>query len=224
MKADKLAAALMRDRARTCAGPSNTSIECFGCGRPFIYRGPQQGDDNGRFCSDKCREAYDAGYRRAEPVDAFKPSTAMRRGPVGWHIACAGCQREFESKGLRHCSTECERRCRERQENAELMAEVGMQVEAKRKCAKPECNNPVPKWRKGRRVSKRARFCDRLSLLKTRSVRIDCAVRQGSDTQQYLRTVRSGVCGARPSRAKREFALRYNMWCTSLEFVEGARR
>jgi hypothetical protein len=63
-----------------------------------------------------------------------------------------------------------------------------------------------------------------LSLLKTRSVRIDCAVRQGSDTQQYLRTVRSGVCGARPSRAKREFALRYNMWCTSLEFVEGARR
>jgi hypothetical protein len=51
----------------------------------------------------------------------------------------------------------------EHAENVELMAEVGMQVEAKRKCAKPGCNNPVPRWRKGRRVSKRARFCDRHS-------------------------------------------------------------
>jgi hypothetical protein len=173
MKADNLAAALMRDRKRPSKSPSS-SIDCFLCGHSFTYRAPQ-GDASGRFCSDKCREAYDAGHRRAEPADPYKdiswravaggnprylPSTPMRRGPVGWKLSCPGCQREFESKGLRCCSIECERRSRERQENAELMAEVGMEVEAKRKCAKAGCNNPVPKWRKGRRVSKRARFCD----------------------------------------------------------------
>jgi hypothetical protein len=40
------------------------------------------------------------------------------------------------------------------------MAEVGMEPKAKRKCSVPDCDNPIPKWRNGRRVSKRARFCD----------------------------------------------------------------
>jgi hypothetical protein len=176
MKANNLAAALMRDRERPSKKPSS-SIDCFLCERSFTYRAPQ-GDASGRFCSDKCREAYDAGHRRAEPADPYKdiswrvvtggdpgylPSTPMRRGPVGWKLTCPGCQREFETKGLRYCSTECERRSRERQENAELMAEVGMQVEAKPVCSMPGCENPIPKWRNGRRVSKRARFCDRHS-------------------------------------------------------------
>jgi hypothetical protein len=186
MKADKLAAALMRDRERPSKKPSS-SIDCFLCGNSFTYRyRAPQGDASGRFCSDKCREAYDAGYRRAEPVDAFKstswrlvaggdpgylPSTPMRRRPVGWYLTCLGCQRDFESKGLRYCSTECERRSRERQENAELMAEVGMEVEAKPVCSMPSCKNPIPKWRNGRRVSKRARFCDRHSRLSRKSGR-----------------------------------------------------
>jgi hypothetical protein len=29
--------------------------------------------------------------------------TPMRRGPVGWFIACGACAREFESKGLSYC-------------------------------------------------------------------------------------------------------------------------
>src|SRR6266404_381637 len=49
-----------------------------------------------------------------------------------------------------------------------------------------------------------------VSLLKTRFERIDGGARQGSDTRQRVRTSRSGVCRARPSQAKREFALHCN--------------
>jgi len=61
------------------------------------------------------------------------------------------------------CSTECERRLCEHDENIALMAEVGMEPKAKPKCSVPGCDNPIPKWRNGRRVSQRARFCDRHS-------------------------------------------------------------
>ena len=62
------------------------------------------------------------------------------------------------------------------------------------------------------------------SLPKTRFVRIDGEVRQGSDTQQCLRTARSGVGRARPSQAKREFEPHCNRSHISQEFAEGARR
>jgi hypothetical protein len=171
--ADALKADILADRPFT----SPSSVECFLCERSYIYKGPN-GDDSGRFCSDKCRESYDAAYRRPEAVDPFKPtgwrvvagsnpgylpSTPMRRRSVAWIISCPGCQCEFESRGLRCCSMECERRLQERAENMALMAEVGMEPNAKRKCSVPGCDNLIPKWRNGRRVSKRARFCDRHS-------------------------------------------------------------
>jgi hypothetical protein len=173
-----LAAALKADILSTDQPSTlSSSVECFLCGRTYTYQQPT-GDDSGRFCRDKCRDDYDAGYRRPEPLDPFKltnwrvvaggdpgrlPSTPMRRGSEGWYITCPGCQREFESKGLRCCSTACERRLCEHDENTALMAEVGMEPEAKPKCSVPGCDNSIPKWRNGRRVSKRARFCDRHS-------------------------------------------------------------
>jgi hypothetical protein len=165
-----LAAALKADLLRQPTSTPSSSVECFLCGRSYTYRVPS-GDDSGRFCSQKHRKDYDTGYRRPEPVDPFKPtgwlvvagsnpgylpSTPMRRGSVV-------CQCEFESQGLRCCSMECERRLQERAENMALMAEVGMEPKAKRKCSVPGCDNPIPKWRNGRRVSQRARFCDRHS-------------------------------------------------------------
>jgi hypothetical protein len=177
MKTDALAAALKADILRPSTPAPSSSIDCFLCGRSFTYREPK-GDENTRFCSDRCREAYDAGLRASEQVNPFKvakwrvlagsdpgylQSTPMRRGSVGFYITCPGCQREFESKGLRCCSTDCERAAREHQENVALMIEVGMEARIKRICAKPGCHAPIPKWRKGRRVSARARFCDRHS-------------------------------------------------------------
>ena len=149
-------------------------IGCHCCGRDMLYRGPS-GDDSGRFCSTRCREAFDAGFPPYQPVDIRKLFTAswrvvaggdpghlprpMRMGPSGFFINCAGCDKEFESKGLRCCSKECERRYRDREDNAELMAEVGIEPAAKRMCAAVGCGKPIPRWRNGRAVRKSARFC-----------------------------------------------------------------
>jgi hypothetical protein len=82
-----------------------------------------------------------------------------RRGPEGWIIQCFGCGNEFDSKGLRCCSAECERRYREHRENEQLMAEAGMDRFVKRKCKAAGCGRDIPAWRNGRRVSKATRFC-----------------------------------------------------------------
>jgi hypothetical protein len=43
--------------------PSNQTIECFLCSYSLIYRG-------NRFCSDRCRAAFDAGFSRLDPNQA----------------------------------------------------------------------------------------------------------------------------------------------------------
>jgi hypothetical protein len=82
-----------------------------------------------------------------------------RRGREGWIIECFGCGKDFDSKGLRCCSTECERRYRERCENESVMTAAGMELPAKRKCEREGCGKNIPTWRNGRRVSKATRFC-----------------------------------------------------------------
>jgi hypothetical protein len=67
-------------------------------------------------------------------------------------------------------------------------------------------------------------FAAPLSLPNTRFAHTDDASRQGSDAQQCLRIARLGACRERPSRAKREFALRYSRKHILQEFVEGALR
>ena len=56
---ERLAAALLRDRER--AASTNSSTECFACGRSFSRR-LVHGDDNSRFCSKRCQAAFDAGF------------------------------------------------------------------------------------------------------------------------------------------------------------------
>jgi hypothetical protein len=120
-----------------------------------------------RFCSVKCRAAYDAGgapawgrgetqtrivYRRGDDIP-------MRATAAGFLIACANCNKEFDSKGLRCCSAECERGLKQRRENLAVMAEVGMEPAAKKRCL--QCGGVIPKWRNGRRVSESVQFCGR---------------------------------------------------------------
>jgi hypothetical protein len=151
-----------------------TVIECHTCGRDMLYQG-HHGDDSGHFCSTRCRELFDDGFPPYEPVNLRKLFAAtwrvtaggdpgylpkpMRMGPVGFFTTCVGCDKEFESKGLRCCSTECERRYRDREDNTRLMAEVGMEPAAKRMCEADGCGKAIPRWRKGRAVSKSVRFC-----------------------------------------------------------------
>jgi hypothetical protein len=61
---ERLAAALLRERERPAS--TNKSTECFGCGRSFSRR-LVHGDDNSRFCSKRCQDAYDAGFPAYDP-------------------------------------------------------------------------------------------------------------------------------------------------------------
>jgi hypothetical protein len=47
------------------------------------------------------------------------------------------------------------------QENLRVMAEAGIEPEAKRKCEAEGCGRPIPKWRNGKRVSSATRFCSK---------------------------------------------------------------
>jgi hypothetical protein len=142
--------------------PTYNIVPCFACGATFIYKG-RRGDLNGRFCSMRCQAAYDDGFTPQSAAGGeIGGPIPMKRTADGFKIACACCQKEFESKGLRCCSHACERRYRERQANIALMAEVGIEPARKRPCAAPGCSSTIPKWRKGRAVSKSARFCSRV--------------------------------------------------------------
>jgi hypothetical protein len=190
MKTATLAAILARDLLRSEPTRTSDAAECFACGRSFMPR-PSTGDDNThRFCSTRCREAFDDGFPPYNPdqfrelartfdtsnlrvvagptgvtsCDPLQGSNQVsrgikRHGSTGWVIECFGCGKEFESTGLRCCSPGCERRHRERSENAEVMARVGMERPVKRKCEAAGCGRDIPTWRNGRRVSKATKFC-----------------------------------------------------------------
>ena len=111
----------------------------------------------------RCQDRYDAGNPRAcnsgGIVYRDRNGAVKQQGRHGFHIRCADCNKEFESKGLRCCSADCERRYRERQENLAVIAEVGMETTRKKLCAAPGCGARIPTWRKGKRVSSKTRFC-----------------------------------------------------------------
>jgi hypothetical protein len=179
-RTQRLAAALLTDRDKQA--PDRTDIiKCFMCGCSMMYRGS-------RFCSDRCRDSYDSGKPAYEQdwrqpsnpehapmaglkVIAASPGIEVGSGyyvapfgqvPVtptrnGFKIKCAGCDREFESLGLKHCSTECIRRDRERQENRKVLADAGIEIAPKKRCE--VCGTVIPKFRNGRAVSSKTRFC-----------------------------------------------------------------
>jgi hypothetical protein len=158
----KLAAAIERDLLAK-RPKSEPTPDCFACGRGYMPK-PPTGDDSTRFCSVRCREAFDAGLPAHDPTYANKSNPRWYSLPFGRHgflVDCAGCGRRFDSKGLRCCSPACERSLGERREVERLKAEAGVEYQSRlgprRKC--DGCGRDIPNWRKGRRVSKATRFC-----------------------------------------------------------------
>jgi hypothetical protein len=94
-------------------------------------------------------------------TQGFK-SAPMRRGSEGFYIACKHCNREFESKGLRCCSQDCERGYRESEANRAIMKKAGIEPASRRMCERPGCDRAIPKWKNGRQVSAKVRFCSDL--------------------------------------------------------------
>lgn len=96
------------------------------------------------------------GSRYYADVFGREPMNLHQRGRNGFIIRCGGCK-EFESKGLRCCSVECDRRYRERLDNLAVMAAAGIEPAAKRQCE--TCGDVIPKFRNGRKVPSNKRFC-----------------------------------------------------------------
>jgi hypothetical protein len=164
MKAEQIAAALLADRNRETQERTDI-IACFACGYNFVYRG-RQGELNGRFCSMRCQAWYDAGnpsYERQRELTKIvyrdRAGRPMKPGRDGFYIRCVGCEKEFESKGLRACSIECEHRYGERQKNLAIMAEAGIEPAPKRVCERPGCGRIIPKWQGGKKTPSNKRFC-----------------------------------------------------------------
>jgi hypothetical protein len=178
MRQEQIASAIRRDLLHVDDDKGGDAVKCVSCGRGMTRR------CGNRFCRDRCRTWYDAGnpghaqdWRQpkpcfgiagwkviagspgvefgSDPYAALKPRD-RRQGEIGVWIECAHCGKSFDSKGLRCCSSECERRYSEREHNLRLMAEVGIEPAAKRRC---RCGAVIPKWRNGRRVRRTARFC-----------------------------------------------------------------
>jgi hypothetical protein len=121
-------------------------LDCLACGRSFCAC-------DGGFCSIRCRAAYDVGWPVYEPpVIRY----GMPKGRHGFLIDCAGCHKQFDSKGLRCCSPDCEQRYQHKQKLEADLAGAAFRV-VKRKCAAFGCRVEIPNWRNGRLV--RARFC-----------------------------------------------------------------
>jgi endogenous inhibitor of DNA gyrase (YacG/DUF329 family) len=125
-------------------------IGCFSCGRSFVHGGD---GSFGRLCSARCRKYLDTGGALYEPLDIDR-FYSLPKAKQGFLIPCRGCGKQFDSKGLRCCSTECERIYRERQERLALMLEAPA---PKRTCL--ECGGAIPRWRSGRQVSAATKFC-----------------------------------------------------------------
>jgi hypothetical protein len=79
----------------------------------------------------------------------------------GFLIPCKHCKRPFVSKGLRCCSSSCERAYCESIEIEKITAEVGMESTdyVKRKCE--HCGNPLPRYvgEGKKRKQSTKRFC-----------------------------------------------------------------
>ncbi|MPZ40385.1 MAG: hypothetical protein GEU95_20490 [Rhizobiales bacterium] len=156
-RVERLTAAILEDRDRPQS--SNETHACFACGRPFMWG---QSGSVRRFCSQGCVDYFDSGAPPYDPTYTNKNNQRWYTLPLGKHgslINCKGCGRQFDSKGLRCCSRDCEREHRDRRDNAKLMAEAGMSPSHKRLCQRPGCTRPIPRWKNGKATRKDCRFC-----------------------------------------------------------------
>jgi predicted nucleic acid-binding Zn ribbon protein len=118
-----------------------------------------------RFCSDQCRDHFDATGRRFEPYRAVDhlirvPVSAkiLEQGPRGAYILCAGCGQKFESLGWSYCSKTCRDKLRRRESIAAAKGPIEA-GDTRRTCEAPGCGQRIPRWRKGRAVSAATKYC-----------------------------------------------------------------
>ena len=142
MTVQAITAEILRDRDRVPS--SHNVVDCFACGRSFLYEGPH-GDDSGRFCHQRCREWFDAGNPPYAPVNVS--SVPIRdwkvvAGPPGVNLGASYYGPILDRKRpLRRGQTE----------PTEL-------IRPRRPCQR--CGSPLPVWVKGKAVRKSVKYCE----------------------------------------------------------------
>jgi hypothetical protein len=186
MNTANLAAAIERDLLRS--EPTRTDApECFACGRSFLPR-PSDGEDTWRFCSPRCREAYDAGLPPYDPDHSKKLASSFNpgglrvvAGPRGLssYDPLQGSQQL--SRGIKRrgatgfviacvgCGREfdstglrcCSLACGRRCRDRSQNEQLMSEVDMERPTKRKceRCGGNIPRWRNGRQVSKAVRFC-----------------------------------------------------------------
>jgi hypothetical protein len=142
MTVQAITAEILRDRDRVPS--SHNVVDCFACGRAFLYKGPS-GDDSGRFCHQRCREWFDAGNPPYAPVNVS--SVPIRdwkvvAGPPGVNLGASYYGPILDRKRpLRRGQTE-----------------PGELIRPRRPCQR--CGSSLPVWVKGKAVRKSVKYCE----------------------------------------------------------------
>jgi len=171
MKAKSIERELLNERhaPATAPVPRAAVTTCFMCGRAFLV-----GRGDGRFCHSRCRDYFDIGGPPYSPEPSkremmlrFPVSSVIKgQGAHGAIIECAACGKDFESKGLKHCSPECRSAPRRKHKDAPLCR--GTIEDVRRICANPGCEGRIPVWRDGKKVRKSTLHCSPLCAKKDR--------------------------------------------------------
>jgi hypothetical protein len=147
--ADKIKADLLTEAEDSTGLKLGSFTKCLLCRAGFVYRGPN-GDNSGRFCSDRCRELYDSGlrYRPVSIRYADGNGQPMRPTDDGFRIVCRSCGVQFESKGLVFCSDDCRQLSAVRKE----AKAAGYEPRQGRMCM--DCNGRIPRYTPSGRATK----------------------------------------------------------------------
>ena len=187
MSTATLAAAIERDLLRTESARTNAP-ECFACGRSFLPRPRDGDDDTWRFCSPRCREAYDAGLPPYDPdqlrklVSKFSPGGLhVVAGPPGLSSYDPLLGSQQLSRGIKrrgsagwiveclNCGAEfdsaglrcCSVECERRYRDRSENEQLMAEAGMERPIKRKceQCGGVIPNWRSGRQVKKTTRFC-----------------------------------------------------------------
>jgi hypothetical protein len=149
VKPATLTAAIQRDLLRTDR-PKTDAPKCHTCGRPFVPRPNNDGDDNTwAFCSTRCREYYDAGWPAYDP-DYVRKITDVPL--AAWKVVAGppGIGSQYYAPVI-----EASERVRKRLARSKGGQEL---IQPRKLCQR--CGAKLPVWIDGRKVPASRKLCD----------------------------------------------------------------
>jgi hypothetical protein len=149
MKTATLTAIIQRDLLRTERLKTDAS-ECHTCGRSFMPRPSSRDDNTWRFCSTRCREAYDAGF------PAYDPSYVRKLTDVSlaaWWVVAGPSSVEIGSQYYAPIIEAAERK-RRRLTRSKVSEEL---IRPRKLCQR--CGAKLPVWVNGKHVRSDRKYC-----------------------------------------------------------------